>query len=434
MRMLCAMTCDTDVIVIGAGVAGLSAASALRAAGKCCVVLEATSRIGGRAYTARPAALAGAAFDHGASWLHAAERNPLVTIAQDHGEALHNADRARTRQVLVDGRPASAAERAAYAAALDRVEQHAGSRAASGPDIAFADALEALRDDPWTATAEFWEACLIAAADPRDFSLQDWQANALNGSNLTVEGGLGAFVERRLGALAGRVCLNARAVRISWDGRIRVDTPQGSLSADACVVTVSTGVLAGGRLCFDPPLPPDVQQAIHGLPMGLLTKIALPATGTDRLGLADDTGLSRRITRDEPAMSFIAWQSGTAHITGFVGGPAAWELARAGAAVTEDFARAELRRMLGSQADRNLGPAVVGNWAGNTAYLGAYAYARPGHAGARAVLATPLADGRLVFAGEATCTDGLAGTVGGAWRSGQKAAQVVLEADAPAAG
>jgi monoamine oxidase len=69
---------------------------------------------------------------------------------------------------------------------------------------------------------------------------------------------------------------------------------------------------------------------------------------------------------------------------------------------------------------------VVTGWAADPFYRGAYAYARPGCAGARAVLGTPLADGRLIFAGEATRTDGLAGTVGGAFLAGEEAALAML--------
>ena len=84
-------------------------------------------------------------------------------------------------------------------------------------------------------------------------------------------------------------------------------------------------------------------------------------------------------------------------------------------------------------ADKLLGPAVVTQWGTDALQLGGYAYARPGQAGARGVLGTPLGDGRLVFAGEAVCTDGLAGTVGGAWLSGRQAAEGVVAALAPIA-
>src|SRR6185312_16282553 len=79
---------DVDVVVIGAGLAGLGAATALRAVGRSALVLEASERIGGRAWTAYPAELGGVWFDMGAVWLHAAEHNPLVPIAAAAGDVL----------------------------------------------------------------------------------------------------------------------------------------------------------------------------------------------------------------------------------------------------------------------------------------------------------------------------------------------------------
>ncbi|MCW3474165.1 flavin monoamine oxidase family protein [Limobrevibacterium gyesilva] len=421
------MTSDVDVIVVGAGVAGLSAAAELRARGKSCVVLEATGRIGGRALTTHPAALGHAPFDEGASWLHAAGRNPLVPIARAHGDALLDSDGVRTRRIVVGDHPATAAELADYDDAWGRFEAHARARALQAQDIGFSAALEGLRANPWTATIEMWEGTLIAAADPHDFSLHDWRVNELDGANLVVDGGIGAFVERRLGPRAGPVLLNRPVTRIAWGDKMAAETPRGAVTARACIVTVSTGVLAAGGIAFDPPLPARTQAAIAALPMGLLTKVALRATGADRLGLPDSVSLHRQVGRDEPAMFFLAWPFGRDHVVGFVGGPAAWALARAGDAATEAFARAQLRLILGSRADRTLGPAVVTRWGTDPAHRGAYAYARIGHAAARAILATPLAGGRLIFAGEAVCTDGLAGTVGGAYLSGQQAALRIVE-------
>ncbi len=100
-------TTDIDVIVVGAGVAGLAAAAELRALGRACVVLEATGRIGGRAWTDNPAALGHAPFDRGASWLHEAERNPLVAIAHAHGERVANSESVRTRRMFIGGRLAT---------------------------------------------------------------------------------------------------------------------------------------------------------------------------------------------------------------------------------------------------------------------------------------------------------------------------------------
>ena len=424
-------TTDTEFVVVGAGVAGLSAAAELRARGRSCVVLEAAARVGGRAWTETPAALRHAPFDHGASWLHNAERNPLADIARAHGDAVHRSEAQRARLVYIGDRVADAAELAAYDDAFDRFETLARARALTEPDLAFADAVAPLAGDPWTGTIETWEATLIAAADPHDFSLRDWHVNELNGGNLSVEGGLGAFVARRLAPMAGEVRLSTQVTRIGWNGAVRAETACGTISARAAIVTVSTGVLAAGGIAFDPPLPPAIEDALHGLPMGLLTKVALPSRDGDRLGLPAPASLQRQVPRGEPAMFFHAWPAGRDHIIGFIGGPAAWDLARAGPAATEDFARAELRRRLGAAAERSLGPAVVTGWGTDPAHFGAYAYARPGCFPARAALAQPLAGARLMFAGEATRTDGLAGTVGGAWLAGQDAARAAAAAFGP---
>jgi monoamine oxidase len=417
---------NTDVVIIGAGVAGLSAAAALRAGGVSTLMIEATPRIGGRAWTER---IGEARFDRGASWLHMAERNPLAAIARETGEGVRRSDDGRTRLVMIGERLATQAERAEFDASWERFERVAGGRATDGgPDVSLAEAIAPLRDDPWTATVEFWEASLIAAADSGVLSVRDWHANLLEGTNLSVAGGIGAFVERRLGPPAGDIWRETPATRIEWQaaGGVRVETPRGTIAARACIVTVSTGVLAAGGIAFSPALPVATQEAIAGLPMGLLAKVALRARGADRLDLPSNCSVQRRLA--EPgaaAMSFHFWPDGADIASGFVGGARAWEVVRAGDAALASFAHERLRAIFGARADAAVAPAVIAGWGTDPAYLGSYAYARPGHAGARGVLGMPLAGGRLVFAGEAVRMDGLAGTVGGAYLSGQDAARAV---------
>ncbi len=419
----------TDVVIVGAGVAGLAAAAALRRANIDCVVLEAGRHVGGRAWTERPAALAGAPFDHGASWLHAAERNPLADLARAHGDALGERGGEWKRYVFVGDRHATEAELAAYDRTWERCDELGRAAAAREPDISFGAALAQLRDDPWTATVATWEASLIAAADPDALSVRDWHLNELTGSNLTVAGGVGALIARRLAPLAGAVRLRTPVTRIAWeqpDGLVAVTTPSGVVTARACIVTVSTGVLAAGQIAFDPPLPQAARAAITGLPMGLLTKVALHAATADRLDLAPGTSLHRQIAHfHEPAMFFHAWPRGEDHLVGFIGGAASWQLSEAGPAATEAFARAELRRLLGARVESAFDAAVVTGWGADPAFLGAYAYAPPGCTGLRAAMDRPVGD-RLWFAGEAWCSDGLAGTVGGAFRSGERAAAGIV--------
>ncbi len=413
-----------SVVVVGAGVAGLAAAAALRRRGIAVTLIEAADRVGGRAYTTVPPLLE-AAFDHGAAWLHAAERNPLAILARRGGERTIETASERVERTRVGDRFATAAELEAYSA-TEAAWTQCAERALAGPDVSLAEAAAPLNTMPWLASVLNWEAPTIAAADAASLSLRDWHTNLLQGANLEVPGGLGAFVARRLVPEAAPVRLSCPATAIRWDGGgLAVETPAGTLHADACIVTVSTGILAAGVIAFAPALPACVQDAVWGLPMGVLNKVALRAAGVDRLGLPPSCGLDQRVHAvDAPAMTTVAWPHGQDHVICYHGGSHSAELDRAGNA--EAFAREQLRAMFGARTDAAFRPgAVVTRWASDPWCRGSYAYARPGYACARRALATPLAGGRLVFAGEATRTDGLAGTVGGAFLAGEEAARTV---------
>ena len=415
------------VVVVGAGVAGLAAAAALRARGHSVTLIEASRRVGGRAYTTIPALLQ-APFDHGAAWLHAADRNPLAALARKRGEPLLETAATRVERTRVGDRFATEKELAAYQAAEDAVAD-CTREALAGPDVSLAEAVApAGARLPWLPAVLNWEAPTIAAADAVSLSLRDWHTNLLHGANLEVPGGLGAFVLRHLLAPAGCVHLGCPATAIDWAGPgVEVQTPKGTIRAEACIVTVSTGVLAAGAIAFTPALPPAVQDAIAGLPMGVLNKVALRAAGGDRLDLPPSCGLDQFVPHvGAPAMTTVAWPHGQDHVICFHGGSHSAELDRTGSA--EAFAREQLRDIFGRRVDAAFRPgAVVTRWASDPFARGAYAYARPGHASERGVLGQALAGSRLVFAGEATRTDGLAGTVAGAFLAGQDAAATASE-------
>jgi monoamine oxidase len=424
------VTSDVDVVVIGAGLAGLGAAAALRRRGRGAVVLEAAGRIGGRAWTAYPEALGGVWFDMGAIWFHDAENNPLTQIARKAGDTLLRFDALHTERTFVGTRLATEAELADYADAWSRFELAAERLMQPGmPDVPLSAVARSLPDDPWAATVESWEGSVICAVDAADYSLSDWKRNALTGSNLVPQGGIGAFVQRRLGQGLD-IRLNTRVTRVCWGdaaGQVVVETDRGALTAAAGIMTVSTGVLRAGAIVFDPALPPHVQDCLHALPMGLATKVVLRATGPDRLGLPPYCSVDRQLGRDgDLLVPLQCWPHGRDYVQGWIGGGTAWALLREGDAAVVDFARAELRRLFGGQADSIFDGAasVVTRWGDDPLVRGAYAYATPGNADARSHLAEPLADGHLLFAGEA-CHVGYAGTLAGAWLSGEAAAVAV---------
>jgi monoamine oxidase len=273
---------------------------------------------------------------------------------------------------------------------------------------------------------------MISGVEARRFSLRDYAATPIAGRNPQVREGLGTFVARQADGL--RVALGCPVERIAAEGpggSVLLEGPRGRARARGCVVTVSTGVLAAGAIRFEPALPPEVEGAVAGLPQGLLSKVALRAAGPDRLDLPAFGRLGRRVEGegDRPA-SWVLWPFGRDHAIGYAGGEAAWELAREGPGAAEAYARAELARYFGAARVRRafLAGAVATRWAEDPLFRGAYSHARVGHAGARAVLRdAAVAGGRLRFAGEA-CHERSAGTVGGAWESGVRAARAVAEA------
>lgn len=412
------------VAVVGAGVAGLAAAAHLRALGCTPVVLEASGRIGGRTWTTRPPELHGQVFDEGAVWLHDAERNPLVPVAEAAGFPLTDADAVRQGRTWLADRWASEAERRDLDAAWSRFEAEADRRlAAPGADGTLADVADRLGDDPWALTVESWEGPVIAAAPARALSLRDWRNNLLGGGNLMLADGMGDFIARALGADVAVHCgVAARRVREGQRRRLVIETDAGDLDAAGCIVTVSTGVLQAEAIRFAPALPPRTGAAIADLPMGRSIKVALRAEGPDRLDLPAFTTLDRRIERrGDPLVLVNAWPFGRAYVSAWIGADAADALDGPEAAAA--LVRGQMRAMFGARADRLFGAATphVTCWTEDALIRGAYAYARPGRSAARTELAEPVWDGRLAFAGEAVHPT-LGGTVGGAYLAGQAAA------------
>jgi monoamine oxidase len=416
-----AQASNPDVVVIGAGAAGLAAAHALAASGLSFVVIEAKDRIGGRAFT--DTASFGLPFDHGCSWLHQSDRNPFTPIARAAGFTLLPHDDAG-EAVFVGGRPATEDEEAAYGAAWDGAIAALSRLGRAGEDVAPAPHLPVT--PPWSHVSNSWIGPLSMGADVEDFSALDWWSLDETAPDLMIREGYGTLVAWLGGDVPVRLSMPATLVR--WDGRgVEVETPAGTIAARACILTVSTGVLAAEGIRFDPPLPAEKRDAIAGLPMGLLAKIPLQFDGA-RFGLAANDWLSYAATEKELCY-FLTWPFGMELMIGFVGGRFGWELSAAvkkdGEEAAIDFARGELRKIFGADIDSHFVKGRFTQWANDPHVRGGYAYQRPGAAGARAALAVPLAD-RLFFAGEATA-GAMSMTCGGAFLSGERAAREVAE-------
>ncbi len=413
-----ALPTNPDVVVVGAGAAGLAAARTLLDRGKSVVVLEARNRIGGRAWTDNDTF--GVPFDHGCSILHSADRNPWFTMAQQSGYTLFPIH-GDTEVVYVGKRKATHQELAVYDRTWTRLNRAISEAGEQGRDASAASVSP--RDKPWIYVAEAWLGPMCMGVDLEDISCVDSSRMADLEPNWHIKEGFGTLVAEYGRGLPVRLGAPVSCVRWGPKG-VAVDTPDGMLQAKACLITVSTGVLGAETITFDPPLPDWKREAIAHVPMGLLAMIPLKFEGT-RFGLPANFWFSHYVESTD-ACFFLNWPFHFDLMIGWVGGKFAWELTEAGVDVAVDFALETLRKMFGSDVDKHFVGGTLTGWGADPLTRGSYASAQPGHAHQREQLARPIAD-TLFFAGEA-CSVEFAQTCGGAYLNGVETAERVAEA------
>lgn len=411
-----ALPSNPDVVVIGAGAAGLAAARTLMEDGFSVALLEARWRTGGRAYTETETF--GVPYDQGCHWLHNEGHNPWIDYGRDHGFTVY---RARSDETLfVGAREATEAEYAAYDTAYNTASRAIAKAGEAERDIAAGEVVP--EKGAWAPLVAAQHGAWSMGKDLGDFSCLDWW-NSAGGGDWFCKEGFGSLV-----AHYGRdlpVKLSSPVRRIRWDGPgVTVEFPAGSLRAKAAIVTVSTGVLAAEKIAFDPPLPVETREAFDRISMGTYNNIALMFS-EDLFELGDDAYIAYRMETPE-GMGLISNVSGTGLSYGYVGGSFGHELERAGAEAAVDFGLGEVRKLVGGRTDRAFVKGTMSRWGEDPWTLGAYASAEPGYTHLREMLRQPVGE-RVFFAGEA-CHPDLWATCGGALLSGIQTAGAVSRA------
>ncbi len=410
-----ARAADIDVVVVGAGAAGIAAAQALKAAGRGVVVLEARSRTGGRAFTD---ASLGPAYDAGAMYIHWAERNPWVAIARELGiETAPEAGGGGFR-AFADGRPMAAADRARRRDAFRQIDRRLETLDIGARDMSIAELLGDL--GPEMAPIATSGLLLSIGEESSRISARDYQ-RLWSGDDLVVPSGYGNLVARSGAGLDLR--LNEPVDAIDWgSSAVAVTTRSGTLRAKACIVTVPVGVLKAEAIRFSPALPAATRDALDGLHMGALTKIALKVEG-DRFGISPGASLLES-GKPEGLINFDMYPDGKDIVIGYCGGDFARQLSQAGPDEARAHATELLAKMIGGDFRKTVKAAAFPAWWTDPFARGSYSVCAPGHDAAREALALPIG-GRLLIAGEATAGGG-AMTVGGATLAGRAAAAALM--------
>ncbi|SEK60585.1 monoamine oxidase [Sphingomonas palmae] len=399
-----------DVLVIGAGAAGIAAARRLHDAGVDTLLIDARERIGGRARTVHHG---DAALDLGCGWLHSARRNSWTDVARGAGFTIAT-DTARWGEQWRDlGYPPE--EQGAFGRAWDAWEARARA-AASDPDQPLSAFVAP--DDRWCPMLDAISG-YANGANLSDVSLHDWLAyeDTATEDNWAVREGYGTLVAHHAGTVPIRT--GVAASRVDHAGpHLRVTTNAGTITARAAIIAVPTTVLADERLSFTPALP-DKRHAAAALPLGVADKAFLAVDGATWPHDAHLIGNPYRTCTASHRLSPFGWPV----VESFFGGDCADQLEDGDAAA---FAIDELVALLGSDWRTRFTPITATRWRHEAWIEGSYSHARVGKADQRAMLSQPI-DDRLFFAGEA-CSPHDFSTAHGARDTGLAAAAAAIRA------
>ncbi len=424
-----------DVIVVGGGAAGLSAAGELAERGRSVLLLEGRSRLGGRVRTERPPGWPlpvelGAEFVHGRS-------EELFRIVQEAGLLVVRIPNAHlTRQ---GGRVQFLPD------VWKRFEALTKRMRTSGPDRSVAEFLRAQRSlSPidrklFSSFVEGYDAAPVDRASEQSLSTagQEPETPDERAQFRIISGYDGVIRWLRSQLQNGRceVRTSAAVRQVHWRrGRVDVTTAGGERHrARRAILTVSAGVLqeppgARGAISFDPD-PAPARRALAGIAMGDVVRIVLRFREDfwrEKLPDGPLAGFFHSFSAPLPTW----WSAAPVEapmLTAWAGGPRATRLLASSPQARLNAALESLGSLFGiarRRARRLLVAAHFHDWSRDPFFRGAYSYQVVGGANAPARLARPIED-TLFFAGEATIAE-MSGTVPAAVVSGRRAARRAL--------
>ena len=433
-----------DVIIIGAGAAGLAAAQSLARAGLSVLILEARDRIGGRCWSRQEPEL-GVPIEYGAEFIHG---HPAATFALLRRFGIDAIERTGTRWFVRLGE-IRARNRSQL---LDQICRAMQAARVPRADLSFADYLERHLAKHLSADAIVFAQRMAEGYDAADLDrvsarsiVAEWTRES-PGSDATFRprGGYGAVLGSIAHALESKgTCLRLQSVvrRVRWQrGHVEVEgTFLGEPfreRAQRAIVTLPLGVLQlestqPGAVRFTPALKAK-RSALSALVSGPALKVVMRFRSAFWQGLERGRFRSAGFFQAPEAAFPTFWTALPAQtplLVAWAGGPRARRLSGAGSAAIAGRAIESLRTVFGNAAgiERELAGAYVHDWQSDPYARGAYSYVTVGADGARKALAATI-DDTLYFAGEAADYEGETGTVAGALQSGMRAARELLGA------
>ena len=407
---------NPDVVVIGAGAAGLSASAELMRRGISFVCIEGMNRIGGRCYT--DMSTFGEPADHGAHWLHGHKQNEIAIFGKKHKDKF-KIYKEPDRSVVYDGKSKVNENK------LWNIYKKIEKIRETSSDKPFMDLIpEKIKKNDWFDTAH--KASM--ARDFGEFSTYDdnnnWNDPGWDSGNAFCREGYGTLLAYYRKDVP--VKLNTIVSEIKWGGQgVQVVTNKGTINAKACIVTVSAGVLKAEKIKFTPALPLRNQEALESVSMTVSNRVLMQLKKKFYSKFKNDTNFyikcnSNGAKSPETISYGLLKMSGTNVSLFGISGQFSRDLENEGSEAMIDFVLNKLKSAWGSKFYEKYGiKTIATGWANNPFTLGAYSGGVPGKSKKRRDIKFPVGD-RIFFAGEATA--GAFSTVHGANRSGIRAA------------
>ncbi|MEO0896860.1 MAG: NAD(P)/FAD-dependent oxidoreductase [Bacteroidota bacterium] len=409
-----------EIIIVGAGIAGLGAAKFLQEKGYNPILLEAQERVGGRLKTNRSL---GIAVDEGASWIHGPIKNPITELAKEAGATTFLTDDESFVAYDMDGSRYSediigqAEER--YQEILEELD---GQKDMSFGEVFYRDYPQYQHNRLWTymlsAYLEFDTGGDIKMLSSTDF----YDDKEFKGEDVIVSNGYDTLVNYLKEGLDIR--LQTKVVGIDYSGeKISIQTHQGVFTADHVLLTVPLGVLKKEVITFTPPLPPITQQAIDGLGMGVVNKFLLT---WDQAFWEEEIQYIGYTPEEKGKFNLFlnmkTFTKANALMTFAYGDYAVLTEEMTDADIVEQI-MTHLKKMYGNDIPQPT-HMLRTKWHENPYTFGSYSFARPGLGSKGYKLLKEDVDNKIFFAGEHTIKK-YRGTVHGAYLSGIRAAKKI---------